>query len=90
MGILRLNHIDILLIRSALEPSAWTRKYFTVASVSCAFFECIKIGINLSRLSSRAAQMKSQLVLDIAMTDLVIIMDVHEIRKGVIIKTWGS
>lgn len=82
--------MDILLISNILEPRACTRKYFTVASVSCAFFECIKIGINLSRLSSRAAQMKSQFVLDIAIIDLVIIIVVHEIRKGVIIKTWRS
>jgi len=90
LGKVMWNHRDMLLISKILDPSAWTRKYFTVASVSWVFFEFIKIGINLKRLSSRAVHKKSQFVLDIAIRDLVTIIDVEEIKNGVDIKTWRS
>jgi len=34
LGVVRLNHKDILLIRRILDPNAWARKYLTAASVS--------------------------------------------------------
>lgn len=65
------NQRDILDISKILDPIAWTRKYFTVASTSWASLDCIKIGINLSRFSSRAAHIKIQFVLEIAIKELM-------------------
>lgn len=65
-------------------------KYFTVASVSWFFLDLMIIGINLRRLSSRAAHRKSQLVLEIAINELNTIIDLDEIKNGVDIKTWRS
>ena len=90
LGKVMWNHKDILLISRILDPRAWTRKYFTVASVSWVFFEFIRMGINLNRFNSSAAHRKSQFVLDIAIKDLVTIIDEEEIKNGVDIKTWRS
>jgi hypothetical protein len=45
------------------------------------------MGINLNRFNSSAAHRKSQFVLDIAIKDLVTIIDEEEIKNGVDIKT---
>jgi hypothetical protein len=49
--------------------------------------ELIRIGINLNKFSSSAAHKNNQFVLDIAIRDLIIMIDVEEIINGVDIKT---
>jgi len=51
------------------------------------FFDLIRMGINLKRFSSRAAHRNSQFVLDIAINELIIMIDEEVIRNGVNIKT---
>jgi hypothetical protein len=82
LGVVRLNHRDILLIRRILDPNAWARKYLTAASVSWNFFELIRIGINLKRFSSIAAHRKIQFLDDRAISVLVIIIDADKIING--------
>lgn len=64
LGVLSLNHNDILLIKSMLDPRAWVRKYFTDASVSWYLFEDKIRGINLNRFNSKDIHKKSQFVLE--------------------------
>lgn len=90
LGVLEFDHRDILLISKILDPRAWARKYFTAASVSWDFFECIIIGINLSRLISKATHRNSQFVLEIAISVLKIIMEEDKIKNGEFIKTWRN
>jgi hypothetical protein len=76
-GVDVLNHIDILLIRRTLEPSACAKKYLIAASVSWNFLEFIRIGINLNRFSSMAAHKNSQFDADIAIRvlEIMIVID---------------
>ena len=90
LGVLELDHRDILLISKILDPRACARKYFTAASVSWDFFECIIIGINLSKLISKAAHKNSQFALEIAIIVLKIIMEEDKIKNGEFIKTWRN
>jgi hypothetical protein len=70
-----LNHRDILDIRRILDPSAWARKYLTAASVSWNFLEFISSGMNLRRLSSIPAHRNIQLEDEMAIKELVIMID---------------
>jgi hypothetical protein len=65
-------HNSIEKDKSMADPSACARKYLIHPSVSWCDFENIIIGINLNMLSSMAAHMNIQLVLDIAITVLII------------------
>jgi hypothetical protein len=70
------DHCEILLISITLEPNAWAIKYLIVASVSWLLLDMVIIGINLNMLTSIAIHKNSQLVLDIAIIDLVISVEV--------------
>jgi len=65
-------HIADDIINNSLEPSAWARKYFSMASDSWNLFDLIIRGINDSILISRAAHVISQLLLEIAIIELSI------------------
>ena len=80
-----MNHNDKLLISNILDPSAWAIKYLIEASVGWNFFVLFISGINLNRLSSRAAHTNIQFLDDIAITDLVIITDDVIIMNGDVI-----
>jgi len=81
------NHNDKLDINMRLDPKAWTRKYFTAASVSLFELWIIINGINDKRLISILAHKKSQFELDIAIRVLIIIINAHMKLNGrVIIK----
>ena len=64
------NHILNLPHKRAEDPSAWAKKYFVAASIPCVFFDWRRIGINLSKFSSRDTQIIIQFVLEIAIKDL--------------------
>jgi hypothetical protein len=72
--------IDILIhrvdeaSRKMLDPRAWARKYLTIASDSWNLFELLIKGINDSILISKATHVSSQLFLDRAIKDLIIIV----------------
>jgi len=66
-------HIVDDVIKRILEPNAWARKYFSIASDSWNLFDLISNGMNDNMLISRAAQVISQLLLDRAINDLIII-----------------
>lgn len=61
-------------IKSTLDPSAWARKYFSIASVSWNLFDMFISGINANMLISRAVHVINQLFLDKAIIVLIIIM----------------
>jgi hypothetical protein len=80
-----LNHRDILDIIIILDPTAWAKKYLIDASDSCHDLDLNKIGIKDKRLSSIDIHRKIQFVLDIAISELVIIIDEDIIINGVFI-----
>jgi hypothetical protein len=68
----KLNIIVVLDINKSLEPNAWIKKYFTVASVSWNWEDAIISGIKHKRFNSIAIHMNNQLVLDTASNVLII------------------
>lgn len=76
------SHSDILLIIKSLDPRAWTRRYFTEASVSWDVEDILIIGINEIKLSSIASQIINQFVLDRAIKVLIIMVRVVIIKNG--------
>jgi len=67
-----ISHWPVEANRIRLDPNAWARKYFAIASVSWNLFDELIIGINLIKLISSAAQIISQFVLDIIIIVLVV------------------
>lgn len=63
-------HMADDIIRSNLDPSAWARKYLSIASDSWNLFDLIMIGIKDSILISKALHDISQLFLEVAITEL--------------------
>lgn len=76
------SHIDILLTISNLDPMAWTKRYFTEASVSWKLFDELIIGINEIKFNSIANQIISQLFLEMVIRVLIIIVAIVIIKKG--------
>lgn len=68
-------HIEVDDIKRILDPSAWARKYFSMASLSWNLLDIFINGINDSILISRADHVNNQLFLDIAIKDLMIITE---------------
>jgi len=77
-----LDHWTKLLISIILDPSACAIKYLIAASVSWFVFEFVIIGINLSILISMDIHRKIQFLLDRAIIDLIINIDVVIRRNG--------
>ena len=65
-------HKNILVIRRILDPKAWMRKYFTIASVSWNFDEEIIIGMKHRRFSSIVIHISIQFGLKMAKVTLII------------------
>lgn len=80
-----LDHWTILLINMILDPSACAIKYLIAASVSWFVFEFVIIGINLNMLISMDIHRKIQFLLDRAIIDLIISVDVVIRRNGLFI-----
>lgn len=68
-------HKDDEDISRILEPSACARKYFNIASDSWNLFDILISGIKDSILISSAVHVNSQLFLDIAIMELMIIVE---------------
>jgi len=68
-----------------LDPSACAIKYLIAASVSWFVFEFVIMGINLSILISIDIHRKIQFLLDRAIIDLIISVDVVIRRNGLFI-----
>lgn len=77
-----LDHWIILLISIILDPSACAIKYLIAASVSWFVFEFVIIGINLNILISIDIHRKIQFLLDRAIIDLIISVEVVIRRNG--------
>lgn len=77
-----LDHCTILLISIILDPSACAIKYLIAASVSWFVFEFVIMGINLNMLISIDIHRKIQFLLDRAIIDLIISVDVVIRRNG--------
>jgi hypothetical protein len=77
-----LDHWTILLINIILDPRACAIKYLIAASVSWFVFEFVIIGINLNMLISIDIHRKIQFLLDRAIIDLIISVDVVIRRNG--------
>lgn len=69
-----IDHIADDINSRNLEPRACAKKYFSIASISWNLFDEFIIGMNDSILISRAAHVISQLLLEIAISDLEIRM----------------
>jgi len=80
-----LDHWIILLINITLDPSACAIKYLIAASVSWFVFEFVIIGINLNMLISIDIHRKIQFLLDRAIIELIISVDVVIRRNGLFI-----
>jgi len=65
-------HRNILVISRILDPKAWIRKYFTIASVSWNFDEDIIIGMKHSRFNSIVIHINIQFGLSMAIVTLAI------------------
>jgi len=86
LGLDLLNHRAILVINITLDPIAWAKKYLIEASVSWFIFVDIINGINDRRFSSIPSHKKIQFVLEIAINDLIIMVNVAIMENGLIIK----
>jgi len=69
-------------ISKILDPKAWAKKYFNIASDSWYLFEFIIIGMNDNIFISSAVQVISQLLLEMAISDLEIIRRYISILNG--------
>jgi len=76
------NHIKNLLVISSADPNAWARKYLIAPSHSWFILEYKITGMNLIKFNSRAAHTNNQFDLEIAMIDLIIIVDSVIIING--------
>jgi len=64
-------------IRNIVDPTAWTKKYFSIASVSWNLLDDFSNGMNVNILISRAAHVNIRLFLDTAIK-LLIITDAYK------------
>lgn len=91
IGIEKLNQRDILDISIILEPKAWAKKYLIEASVSWLEFDSIIKGINDNRFNSIPTHINSQLELDMTISVLNSIVNLHKKLNGVyFIRIWRS
>jgi len=74
VGVNEVVHWLIDDIRISLEPIAWARKYFAIASVSWNLFDELIIGMKLIRLISNLIHNINQFDLDIIIIVLIIIV----------------
>lgn len=80
-------------VSSIADPNACARKYLIHPSVSWLCLDCIMIGINLRRFNSMAAQRKSQFVLEIAISDLIMSVEEANMEAGIhryLIRLWRN
>lgn len=75
-------HIAEDIIRRSLDPIAWARKYLSIASDSWNLFELFIIGMKDNILISRAVHVISQLLLEMAIKDLIIMHVYIKIMNG--------
>lgn len=75
-------HIEEDIINKILDPSAWTRKYLSIASDSWNLLELFISGINDNILISIAVHVSSQLFLEIAISDLKIMIIYIRMENG--------
>jgi hypothetical protein len=75
LSFIRLVHKAEDIIKRMLDPNAWAKKYLSMASDSWNLFELFISGIKDNMLISSAAHVINQLLLEMAITDLIIIRE---------------
>lgn len=80
--IFELYHNEDDEISKILDPSAWARKYFNIASASWNLFDIFINGMNDNILISRAVHVIIQLFLEIAIKVLIIIVEYKIFDNG--------
>lgn len=73
--IIKLFHKHVEDANRSLDPRAWAKKYFSMASDSWNLLDILISGINDNILISSAAHVINQLFLDTAINVLIIIVE---------------